>query len=657
MAWHRYGGFASEQKAAGQGLWIYLPHLTAVQLLPTIEITAERERQLSAEKEEMLDNMGGVEISLVLPGMHSFGGEDKENLHKEYGPFNTKYLCSWFLDAAEGTMLPMPLGQKKMRDKLYADAGISTKWEDNCGIATAGAVAGARSTEGKGDCDVDILVKMGDFYQQKLEEIEKARRGDKDEEGKILRISPISSEFGDVPVSKEKLDAVVQYYKNIIKSIKQTSCLNPEFLEKIVGKIEDQMDIRSEKEFDLDEAQFWWDMVSIVIFVVGLVPGPHSAAFILVAVGMGLVSAGVDFAQGQWGMGIAGLVAELLPFAKVFKIARGFKHLKHLTPEKLTKIMTFALENGPDALKSTKGLKQLKAAGFKKKHAKALYQLLKGNKKLIMNMINDSAKAEKYLKKLTTLDAAEFAILTRINKGFGMAFGSKSWKAFQKELNGLSGILFEGRKGWIRMLKELGYNLGFAAKYLVFGALGYVAGTAYECYVAKNQQSCLLISAVGNWIRGVKNPNFQENRDILNDEFPSITFDEDNNIEVDIDFIKDEIEYDKNIEEGTSVKEMNHRLENAVEAELDAVVKTMTDIYLIEINVILELKWDELVDKAGDGDIAEGFAIMQELSNSISMGDDNAMVKLYDLVEAIGWNVIFDAEVNNEIDKQRNIKF
>ena len=93
----------------------------------------------------------------------------------------------------------------------------------------------------------------------------------------------------------------------------------------------EQRELTTEEE---DEIQFWWDMVSVALVVVGFVltatgvGSPVGVALIALSTGMGVASGVFDLHQGQTAWGVLGIGLETIPFLKVLKVSKIIKVAK-----------------------------------------------------------------------------------------------------------------------------------------------------------------------------------------------------------------------------------------------------------------------------------------------------------------------------------------
>ena len=226
-----------------------------------------------------------------------------------------------------------------------------------------------------------------------------------------------------------------------------------------------------------DEIQFWWDMVSVALVVVGLVltatgiGTPVGVALIALSTGMGLASAGFDLYQGQTAWGVLGIGLEIIPFLKVFKMSTALKLFKG-SDDKLAKILTYGLENGRTAMTKKFG-----------KDGVLILAALKANKKEMLKLLGkNTTDSVAFLKRFSTMDAVEFYALRRFNKAFKEATQEIPWTEFNKGLNEMSTLLWNNTKAWKEFLGQMKYNLSVPFKMVLATLAGVTIKNTTECF-------------------------------------------------------------------------------------------------------------------------------------------------------------------------------
>ena len=230
-----------------------------------------------------------------------------------------------------------------------------------------------------------------------------------------------------------------------------------------------------------DAKQSVWDWISIgfvvVAAVLAAIPTGGSSLAVGAAIamgigtGMGIASSIYDLHQGQTTLGTIGLTLEIVPYMKVFRLVGP---LAKIPTKEVDKMFTYALKNGPDALKTSKQFT---------KYGPEMFKVLKANRKEMTKMLGKYTKdADKFLKRFASMDPAEYYALQMLSANWRTAFRAMDFKTFKKGLNEMSDIIFAAKTKFAAFFKALKYNLSLPAKTLLWNMIGWGTYHLRRCW-------------------------------------------------------------------------------------------------------------------------------------------------------------------------------
>lgn len=502
------GFFRNNALAEGQALYQYIPGIKSV-MLGEVKVCVNRKTDKKVDCDTGLALDGTHEISgfeiddsqVVIPSLFAFEGEAK---------MNTKYFCRPYL--VGDVKIPENVKPKVL---MYLQKAYSKTTGKDLGVNKKDWYSGKEQTlqalqqKLSDSNDYDILKLVSDYIKNRTNNQEKAYNSGQ----WTYMVGGKKEKAESYPLSKEQHRRYFKDMKNFADMLLRTNCgfgvgekslSNEEvdirekfgdvfaFIEERPenwGSMSEQeksnwMD-KTESEFEQremtveeeDEIQFWWDMVSVAMVVVGFVltatgvGSPVGVALIALSTGMGVTSGVFDLYQGQTAWGMLAIGLESIPFLKVLKLSVFIKAAK-IKPEKLAKILSYGLENGTDAMKKKYGTK-----------GKVVFEALKKHKEEMMKLLDiDTKNSIDFLKKFSTLDAVEFHALRRLNPAFKKATQNLPYNEFSKGTDELSSILFANRKAWRSFVGKMKYNLGVPFKMILATLAGVGIKNTLDCF-------------------------------------------------------------------------------------------------------------------------------------------------------------------------------
>lgn len=190
-----------------------------------------------------------------------------------------------------------------------------------------------------------------------------------------------------------------------------------------------------------------------------------------IGTGMGVASSIYDLHQGQTTIGTIGLTLELVPYVKLFRLAGP---LAKIPKAQIDEMFTYALKNGPDALKTS---------GKFPKYGPEMFKALKANSSEMGKIIASYTKdADGFLKRFSTMDPAEYYALQMLSPNWRAAFRSMDYNYFKKGLNEMQDIVFAANNKFAAFFKALKYNLSLPAKTLLANIVGWGAYHLHRCW-------------------------------------------------------------------------------------------------------------------------------------------------------------------------------
>jgi len=448
--------------------------------------------------------MSGFEVNdsqIVIPSAFHYPGEEK---------MNTKYFCRPYL--VGDVEIPENVKPKVL---MYLQKAYSTTTGKDLGVNKKDWYSGkeqslqALQKKLSNSNDYDVLKLVSDYIKNRTNNQEKAynsgqwtymvggrkegaesyplneeqhRRYFKDMRNFADMLLRTNCGFGvgEQALTNEEIDIREKFgdvFQFIAERPEDWDAMSKQEQSDWMDKTESEFEKRELTTEEEDEIQFWWDMVSVALVVVGFVltatgvGTPVGVALIALSTGMGVASGVFDLHQGQTAWGVLGIGLETIPFLKVLKVSKIIKVAK-ISDKKLAKILTYGLKNGKEAMVAKYG-----------KNGQVVFKALKENKEEMMKLLDiDTKTSIDFLKRFSTLDAVEFHALRRLNPAFKKATQNLPYNEFSKGADELSSVLFANRKAWRTFVGKMSYNLGVPFKMILATLAGIGIKNTMECF-------------------------------------------------------------------------------------------------------------------------------------------------------------------------------
>ena len=502
------GFFRNNAIAEGQALYQYIPGIRTV-ILGEVQICVNRQtgKKVNCKTGLALDGtheMSGFEVNdsqIVIPSAFHYPGEEK---------MNTKYFCRPYL--VGDVEIPENVKPKVL---MYLQKAYSTTTGKDLGVNKKDWYSGkeqslqALQKKLSNSNDYDVLKLVSDYIKNRTNNQEKAynsgqwtymvggrkegaesyplneeqhRRYFKDMRNFADMLLRTNCGFGvgEQALSNEEIDIREKFgdvFQFIAERPEDWDAMSKQEQSDWMDKTESEFEKRELTTEEEDEIQFWWDMVSVALVVVGFVltatgvGTPVGVALIALSTGMGVASGVFDLHQGQTAWGVLGIGLETIPFLKVLKVSKIIKVAK-ISDKKLAKILTYGLKNGKEAMVAKYG-----------KNGQVVFKALKENKEEMMKLLDiDTKTSIDFLKRFSTLDAVEFHALRRLNPAFKKATQNLPYNEFSKGADELSSVLFANRKAWRTFVGKMSYNLGVPFKMILATLAGIGIKNTMECF-------------------------------------------------------------------------------------------------------------------------------------------------------------------------------
>ncbi len=703
------GFFRNNAIAEGQALYQYIPGIKTV-MLGEVEVCFNRQtgKKINCKTGLALDGtheMSGFEVDdsqVVIPSLFAFEGGEK---------MNTKYFCRPYL--VGDAEIPENVKPKVL---MYLQKAYSTKTGKDLGVNKKDWYSGKEQTlqalqkKLSDSNDYDVLKLVSNYIKNRTNNQEKAYNSGQ----WAYMVGGRKEESESYPLNEEQHRRYFKDMRNFAEMLLQTNCgfgvgekslsneevdirekfgdvfafieERPENWDSMSEKEKSDWMDKTESEFEQreltteeeDEIQFWWDMVSVALVVVGFVltatgvGSPVGVALIALSTGMGVASGVFDLHQGQTAWGVLGIGLETIPFLKVLKVSKIIKVAK-ISDKKLAKILTYGLKNGKEAMVAKYG-----------KNGQVVFKALKENKEEMMKLLDiDTKTSIDFLKRFSTLDAVEFHALRRLNPAFKKATQNLPYNEFSKGADELSSVLFANRKAWRTFVGKMSYNLGVPFKMILATLAGIGIKNTMECFdltldvngtnltldtlsVATNtapiqglrtikikldseqigeSATCTLFAVLQRNIIGKDPQEVQELEDLLNQE-----------IDGDVTVSPDGTEITVNVEgEDVSIVEVEEIVEdinNAYTDNINGLWRATIEAHA-EDEEILEY-W---LFTLGDNDLEKGEIELEKILKGIYSGNDDDLDTMIDLLMDTDQVFINKKEEINQREEQLKLKY
>jgi len=703
------GFFRNNAIAEGQALYQYIPGIKTV-MLGEVEVCFNRQtgKKINCKTGLALDGtheMSGFEVDdsqVVIPSLFAFEGGEK---------MNTKYFCRPYL--VGDAEIPENVKPKVL---MYLQKAYSTKTGKDLGVNKKDWYSGKEQTlqalqkKLSDSNDYDVLKLVSNYIKNRTNNQEKAYNSGQ----WAYMVGGKKEESESYPLNEEQHRRYFKDMRNFAEMLLQTNCgfgvgkkslSNEEvdirekfgdvfaFIEERpenwdsmsekeksdwMDKIESEFEQREMTIEEEDEIQFWWDMVSVALVVVGFVltatgvGSPVGFALIALSTGMGVASGVFDLHQGQTAWGVLSIGLETIPFLKVLKVSKIIKVAK-ISDKKLAKILTYGLKNGKEAMVAKYG-----------KNGQVVFKALKENKEEMMKLLDiDTKTSIDFLKRFSTLDAVEFHALRRLNPAFKKATQNLPYNEFSKGADELSSVLFANRKAWRTFVGKMSYNLGVPFKMILATLAGVGIKNTMECFdltlningknvlwdtlaVASNtapivglktikikldseqigeSATCTLFAILQRNIMGKNPQEVQELEDLLNQEI-------DGNVTVSPDGTEITINVEGEDVSIVEVEEIVEEINNAYTDNINGLWRATIEAHA-EDEEILEY-W---LFTLGDNDLEKGEIELEKILKGIYSGNEDDLDTMIDLLMDTNQVFIKKKEEINQREEQLKLKY
>ena len=699
--------------AEGESLYQYIPGIKTIQLgQVNICYNIKLDKRVDCETGVALDGTHkpeGFIVSpneLVRPSLFAYEG----------GTMNTKYFCKQYLLGD----LPIP-EEVKPKVLKWMQKSWSSKTGSNLGVNKNDWYTGEKQTKEdlteklKNVTSFDILklvseqVKKGNEEQrQKYYDGEwKMTIGDRldkesavplsheqhmkffdqmDEFSSMLLQTNCGFGVGDKALSEAE-KAVREKYGDIFAFIKEkpdnwaemSEQEKSDWLKENGSKLENKTTLERQ-----NDVQFWWDMFSIVLVVVGSVLSivcipcaAVGAGLVLASSAMGVASGVFDIYQGETEWGILGISLEVIPYMKVWRASRFLKTAK-VGDKEIAEMLDFALKNGRESLLTTTKYS---------KYGKAMYKALGENAEETLKLLDASTKESiQFLKRFATIDAAEYYVLQSLNPAFKEAMKKMPYSTFNKSIDEMSSMIFANRTVWRTMLGKAKYVVGVPMKIVAYNLAAMAVYNTWGCFDAivrtgtwaKMKSNLLKGDATGAAIEGlksvsitldpnevqgnvgcrlialinanIKNENIDAIEERVNDAFQEgnveLSTDGEGNTVVTITDIK----VDGSTEDVTiiNVDDTTNEVLELLGKQCLAEYKAMAGSYLNDEDIMESI----IFQLSNDGDMETGEAELERLMKGVNKGDANDVEVMIDLLDDT-WKLHMDKrdEINERYEE------
>ena len=522
--------------AKGDTLYQFIPGMKMVWIdevkicwskAKNIRVDCDTGEMLNLEEDQ--HDAQGFEVNPQGVVMNSLFGRDATE------PLNTKYFCKQYLlqpktipDSSRKSILPYLIaafekieqiklgineedwyaGDEETINKLNQDLIRWTGWEilqviskyfkDKITTERAALAAGRwKYIMGHSDAEESQVELSPEKYEEYFEAL-------KDFAVKLLRTDCGfgACEKGDCYLGNMEAD-IERKYGDLIKFSQHRpdnwARMSPEEQQKWLDGGPYLTDIEKQ-----DAKQSVWDWISIGFVVVAAIAAAipsggsslavGSAIAMGIGTGMGVASSIYDLHQGQTTIGTIGLTLELVPYVKMLRLAGP---LAKIPTKEVDKMFTYALKNGPDALKTSKQFT---------KYGPEMFKVLKANSAEMTKMIGKYTKdADGFLKRFATMDPAEYYALQMLSPNWRAAFKAMDFKTFKKGLNEMSDIVFAAKTKFASFFKALKYNLSLPAKTLLANLIGWGGYHLHRCWSI--EFNVITLEGINKIINSADNPN------------------------------------------------------------------------------------------------------------------------------------------------------
>ena len=703
------GFFRNNAIAEGQALYQYIPGIRTV-MLGEVQICVNRQtgKKVNCKTGLALDGtheMSGFEVNdsqIVIPSAFHYPGEEK---------MNTKYFCRPYL--VGDVEIPENVKPKVL---MYLQKAYSTTTGKDLGVNKKDWYSGkeqslqALQKKLSNSNDYDVLKLVSDYIKNRTNNQEKAynsgqwtymvggrkegaesyplneeqhRRYFKDMRNFADMLLRTNCGFGvgEQALTNEEIDIREKFgdvFQFIAERPEDWDAMSKQEQSDWMDKTESEFEKRELTTEEEDEIQFWWDMVSVALVVVGFVltatgvGTPVGVALIALSTGMGVASGVFDLHQGQTAWGVLGIGLETIPFLKVLKVSKIIKVAK-ISDKKLAKILTYGLKNGKEAMVAKYG-----------KNGQVVFKALKENKEEMMKLLDiDTKTSIDFLKRFSTLDAVEFHALRRLNPAFKKATQNLPYNEFSKGADELSSVLFANRKAWRSFVGKMKYNLGVPFKMILATLAGVAIKNTVSCFdltlningknvlldtlaVASNtapivglktikikldseqigeSATCTLFAVLQRNMIGKDPQEVQELEDFLNQE-----------IDGDVTISPDATEITINVEgEDVSIVEVEEIVETVNEGytdNIDGLWKATIEAYSTDEEIL-----EYWLFTLGDNDLKKGEIELEKILKGIYSGNEDDLDTMIDLLMDTDQVFINKKEEINQREEQLKLKY
>jgi len=699
--------------AKGETLYQYIPgiksiHLGEVQICYNIKL----DRRVHCETGMALDGTHepeGFIVSpneLVRPSIFAYEG----------GTMNTKYFCKQYLLGD----LPIPEEvkpkvlkwmQKSWSNKLGSDLGVNKNdWYTNEKQTKEDLTEKLKDVT-----SFDILKLVSEYVARENQERRKEYNsgewrmiiGDEldkeeavplsheqhmkffdqmDEFSSMLLQTNCGFGVGDKALSEAE-KAVREKYGDIFAFMKEKPDNWEEMSEQEKADWLKENESKLEKETTLEQqndAQFWWDMFSIALVVVGTVLAvvclpcaAVGAGLVLASSAMGVASGIFDIYQGETGWGILGISLEVIPYMKVWRMSKFLKAAK-VGDKEIAEMLEFSLKNGREALLTTTKWP---------KYSKAMYKALGENSEEMLKLLDANTKeSAEFLKRFATIDAAEYYVLQSLTPAFKEAMKNIPYATFTKSIDEMSSMIFANRNIWRTMMGKAKYMIGVPMKIVAYNLTAMAVYNTWGCFDAivrtgtwsKMMSNVLKGDVPGAAIEGLRsvsitldpdevqdnvgcrlialiNANIKnENRDAIeervNDVFQEGNVELSTNSEGNTVITITDLKVDGSTEEVTilEIEETCNEVVELLGKQVLAEYKAMAGSYLNDEDILESV----IFMLSTDGDMKEGEAKLESIMRGVNKGDEESVRVMLDLLDDT-WKLHMDkrGEIKKRYDE------
>ena len=680
--------FSNYSLATGQAIYQYIPGIRTI-MLKGVEVCVNRKtgKKVDCETGLALDGTyqeSGFEIDdaqIVIPSLFAFEGEAK---------MNTKYFCRPYLVGDK----PIPENVKP-KVLMYLQKAYSKTTGKDLGVNKNNWYTGDKQTNKElsqkleSATNQELLKLVSDYIKKSTNEKENAYKSGQ----WSYMVGDRKNKEESYPLSPEQH---TRYFKNMYdfaEMLLRTDCgfgvgekgltneereirkkfgdvfafiserpdnwddMSEEDQEKWLKENESKIEREGMTTEEQDEVQFWWDMFSLALAVVGTilvatgVGAPIGAGLIYASIGTGVASGIFDLYQGQTGWGVLAIGLEVVPFLKVLKVSKAIK-VAGISDKKIAKMLEYGLKNG-----QTRMLKKFPKKG------PALYKALKENGEEMLKLLDQSTKESiDFLKRFSTLDAVEFYSLKRMNPAFADAIGGMTYKEFSTQIDEIASMMFANRNAWRTFLGKAKYSLGVPAKIVAANLVGFGIMSTADCFVVmlningKNiMLDALSIKDGTAPITGLKTIKINLDPDAVKESGLCTAFaliaknlignnpDEIKEIET---ILNQEIPGDVKIKkEGgntvITVENLNEGKDVTV-LDVEETVETIVDVLNVDLDGLYRATIESYTDdeeileywlfQLGDGELEKGEKALDDLLKGVNKGDMDDLDTLFDLI-------------------------